>query len=144
MAAFGTEVFSVIENEPERLKGLRGIGPKRIEKITSGWADQKVIREIMVFLHGNGVSTSKSVRIFKKYGKDAVKIVSENPYRLAKDIRGIGFKSADIIAKNIGIAPESPIRARAGVAFALAEASGQSGPLRAPAKRPRRAGLRAP
>lgn len=127
VAAFGTEVFSVIENEPERLKGLRGIGPKRIEKITSGWADQKVIREIMVFLHGNGVSTSKSVRIFKKYGKDAVKIVSENPYRLAKDIRGIGFKSADIIAKNIGIAPESPIRARAGVAFALAEASGNQG-----------------
>lgn len=127
VAAFGTEVFTVIENEPERLKGLRGIGPKRIEKITSGWADQKVIREIMVFLHGNGVSTSKSVRIFKKYGKDAVKIVSENPYRLAKDIRGIGFKSADIIAQNIGIPPESPIRARAGVAFALAEASGNQG-----------------
>ena len=115
VAAFGTDVFDVIEKTPERLKGLKGIGPKRIEKITKGWADQKVIREIMVFLHGHGVSTSKSVRIFKTYGQEAVEIVKENPYRLAKDIRGIGFKSADTIAQNIGIAPTSPIRARAGV-----------------------------
>lgn len=124
---FGTDVFDVIEKSPERLRGLRGIGPKRIQKITSGWADQKVIREIMVFLHGHGVSTSKSVRIFKKYGRDAVRIVKENPYRLAKDIRGIGFKSADIIAKNIGIEPTSPVRACAGVAFTLSEASGDQG-----------------
>lgn len=112
VSAFGTDVFTVIEEQPERLKGLRGIGPKRIQKITSGWADQKVIREIMVFLHSHGVSTSKSVRIYKKYGKDAVKTVKENPYRLAKDIRGIGFKSADTIAQNIGIEPTSPIRAQ--------------------------------
>ena len=125
VSAFGTDVFTVIEEQPERLKGLRGIGPKRIQKITSGWADQKVIREIMVFLHSHGVSTSKSVRIYKKYGKDAVK--KENPYRLAKDIRGIGFKSADTIAQNIGIEPTSPIRAQAGVAFALSEASGNQG-----------------
>ena len=125
--AFGTEVFNVIEEQPERLKGLRGIGPKRIAKITSGWADQKVIREIMVFLHSHGVSTSKSVRIFKTYGKDAVRIVRENPYRLAKDIRGIGFKSADTIAQKIGIEPTSPIRAQAGVAYALSEASGNRG-----------------
>lgn len=127
VAAFGTDVFDVIEKTPERLKGLKGIGPKRIEKITKGWADQKVIREIMVFLHGHGVSTSKSVRIFKTYGQEAVEIVKENPYRLAKDIRGIGFKSADTIAQNIGIAPTSLIRARAGVAFALGEASGDQG-----------------
>jgi exodeoxyribonuclease V alpha subunit len=127
VSAFGTEVFNVIEQTPEKLKGLRGIGPKRIQKITSGWADQKVIREIMVFLHGHGVSTSKSVRIFKAYGQDAVKIVKENPYRLAKDIRGIGFRSADTIAQNIGIEPTSPIRARAGVAYALSEASGNQG-----------------
>ena len=81
----------------------------------------------MVFLHSHGVSTSKSVRIYKKYGKDAVKTVKENPYRLAKDIRGIGFKSADTIAQNIGIEPTSPIRAQAGVAFALSEASGNQG-----------------
>ena len=127
VSAFGTEVFNVIEQTPEKLKGLRGIGPKRIQKITSGWADQKVIREIMVFLHGHGVSTSKSVRIFKTYGQDAVKVVKENPYRLAKDIRGIGFRSADTIAQNIGIDPTSPIRARAGVAYALSEASGNQG-----------------
>lgn len=125
--AFGVEVFKVIEEQPDRLKGLRGIGPKRIQKITSGWADQKVIREIMVFLHSHGVSTSKSVRIYKKYGKVAVKTVKDNPYRLAKDIRGIGFKSADTIAQNIGIEPTSPIRAQAGVAFALSEASGNQG-----------------
>lgn len=127
VGAFGREVFSVIENEPERLKGLHGIGPKRIEKITSGWADQKVIREIMVFLHSHGVSTSKSVRIYKAYGRNAVETVKNNPYRLAKDIRGIGFKSADTIAQNIGIEPTSPIRARAGAAFALSEASGNQG-----------------
>ena len=125
--AFGVEVFKVIEEQPDRLKGLRGIRPKRIQKITSGWADQKVIREIMVFLHSHGVSTSKSVRIYKKYGKDAVKTVKDNPYRLAKDIRGIGFKSADTIAQNFGIEPTSPIRAQAGVAFALSEASGNQG-----------------
>ena len=127
VAAFGTEVFTVIEEQPERLKGLRGIGPKRIKKITSGWTDQRIIREIMVFLHGHGVSTSKSVRIYKKYGKDAVKIVKEDPYRLAKDIRGISFKSADTIAQNIGIEPTSPIRARAGVSFVLSEASSNQG-----------------
>lgn len=127
VSAFGTEVFYVIEEHPERLKELQGIGPKRIARITSGWTDQKVIREIMVFLHSHGVSTSKSVRIYKMYGKDAVHKVKENPYRLAKDIRGIGFKSADTIAMNIGIEPTSPIRARAGVAYALAEVSSNQG-----------------
>lgn len=127
VSAFGTDVFDVIEKTPEWLRELKGIGPKRIEKITKGWADQKAIREILVFLHGHGVSTSKSVRIYKTYGQDAVRTVKENPYRLAKDIRGIGFKSADTIAQNIGIEPTSPIRARAGVAYALAEASGNQG-----------------
>lgn len=127
VTTFGTSVFDVIEKTPERLKELKGFGPKRIEKITKGWADQKIIREIMVFLHGHGVSTSKSVRIYKTYGQDAVRIVKENPYRLAKDIRGIGFKSADTIAQNIGIPPTSLIRARAGVAFALGEASSDQG-----------------
>lgn len=127
VGAFGMDVFKVIEEEPERMKEIRGIGPKRIRKITSGWADQKVIREIMVFLHSHGVSTSKSVRIYKKYGKDAVKIVTENPYRLAKDIRGVGFKSADTIAQHVGIEKTSPIRARAGVSYTLSEASGNQG-----------------
>ncbi len=125
--AFGADVFDVIEKEPEKLLAVEGIGPKRAKRITSGWADQKVIRDIMVFLHGHGVSTSKSVRIFKKYGEKAVEIVSENPYRLAEDIRGIGFKSADIIAGNIGIEKTSPKRACAGVVYTLNEVSGNAG-----------------
>ena len=115
----------VIEKVPARLLDVAGIGKKRAAKITSGWADQKIFREIMVFLHAHGVSTSKSVRIFKTYGQDAIPIVRENPYRLAKDIRGIGFLSADTIAQKMGIALDSPLRAQAGVSYALAEASSQ-------------------
>ena len=121
--AFGTAVFEVIEQSPARLQEIDGIGKKRANKITSGWADQKVIREIMVFLHAHGVSTSRAVRIFKTYGQDAIAVVRDNPYRLARDIRGIGFLSADTIAQKIGIALDSPLRAQAGVSYALAEAS---------------------
>ena len=89
--AFGEAVFDVIQQEPSRLREVTGIGPKRAEQIIAGWAEQKVIREIMLFLHSNGVGTSRAVRIYKTYGADAVRLVSENPYRLARDIRGIGF-----------------------------------------------------
>lgn len=123
--AFGTEVFGIIEHAPERLREIKGIGEKRARKITGGWADQKVIREIMVFLHTHGVSTSRAVRIFKTYGQDAIDIVRANPYRLAQDIRGIGFLSADTIAQKIGIAKDSPFRAQAGVSYALAESASQ-------------------
>lgn len=122
--AFGTDVFDVIEAEPERLRDVGGIGPVRAARITAGWADQKVIREIMVFLHGHGVGTARAVRIFKTYGTDAVQVMSENPYRLARDIRGIGFRTADIIAEKIGIEKTAAIRIRAGVSFALSEAMG--------------------
>ena len=81
-----------------RLREVTGIGPKRAARIIAGWAEQKVIREIMLFLHSNGVGTSRAVRIFKTYGADAVRLISENPYRLARDIRGIGFRTADQIA----------------------------------------------
>ncbi|MBV0888921.1 ATP-dependent RecD-like DNA helicase [Komagataeibacter oboediens] len=120
--AFGEAVFDLIEQEPERLREVTGIGPKRAERIVGGWADQKVIREIMLFLHSNGVGTSRAVRIFKTYGQDAVQLISENPYRLAKDIRGIGFKTADQIARKMGIAPDAMIRVRAGISYALGEA----------------------
>lgn len=120
--AFGEAVFDLIEQEPGRLREVTGIGPKRAERIVGGWADQKVIREIMLFLHSNGVGTSRAVRIFKTYGQDAVKLISENPYRLAKDIRGIGFKTADQIARKMGIAPDAMIRVRAGISYALGEA----------------------
>ncbi|MGV4878731.1 SF1B family DNA helicase RecD2, partial [Acetobacter indonesiensis] len=120
--AFGEAVFDLIEQEPHRLREVTGIGPKRAERIVGGWADQKVIREIMLFLHSNGVGTSRAVRIFKTYGQDAVQLISENPYRLAKDIRGIGFKTADQIARKMGIAPDAMIRVRAGISYALGEA----------------------
>jgi exodeoxyribonuclease V alpha subunit len=123
--AFGAAVFDLIEQSPERLREIPGIGEVRARKITSGWADQKVIRSIMVFLHAHGVSTSRAVRIFKTYGQGAIEIVQDNPYRLAQDIRGIGFLSADTIAQKIGIAKDSPLRAQAGISYALTEASGQ-------------------
>lgn len=121
---FGPDVFDIIETSPERLREVDGIGPKRADKITAGWADQKVIREIMVFLHQNGVGTARAVRIFKTYGVDSVQIMSENPYRLAKDIRGIGFRTADLIAEKLGIEKTAMVRVRAGISFALTEAMG--------------------
>ena len=120
--AFGEAVFDAIEQAPERLQEVAGIGPKRALRIRTGWAEQKVIREIMLFLHSHGVGTSRAVRIFKTYGADAVQVISENPYRLARDIRGIGFKSADQIAMRLGIEKTAMIRARAGISYALAEA----------------------
>lgn len=120
--AYGEDVFEVIEEEPDRLLELNGIGQKRVERITSGWADQKAIREIMVFLQSNGVGTSRAVRIYKTYGADAIPLVSENPYRLAKDIKGIGFKTADQVAEKLGIEKTAMIRARAGISYTLTEA----------------------
>jgi exodeoxyribonuclease V alpha subunit len=122
VAAFGEAVFDVIEESPGRLREVGGIGPVRAGRIVRGWADQKVVREIMLFLHGHGVGTSRAVRIFKTYGADAVERITENPYRLARDIRGIGFKTADAVAARLGIEKTAMIRARAGVSFALAEA----------------------
>src|SRR6201993_2666950 len=120
--AFGEAVFDVIQQEPERLREVTGIGPKRAERIIAGWAEQKVIREIMLFLHSNGVGTSRAVRIYKTYGADAVRLISENPYRLARDIRAIGFRTADHIAAKLGIEKTALIRVRAGISYALAEA----------------------
>src|ERR1700720_1772564 len=120
--AFGDAVFDIIEQEPNRLREVTGIGPKRAERIVAGWAEQKVIREIMLFLHSNGVGTSRAVRIYKTYGAEAVQLISENPYRLARDIRGIGFRTADQIAAKLGIEKTALIRVRAGISYALAEA----------------------
>jgi exodeoxyribonuclease V alpha subunit len=120
--AFGEKVFDVIEAEPDRLREVSGIGPGRAKSIVSAWADQKTVREIMVFLHSHGVGTARAVRIFKTYGADAVQVMSENPYRLARDIRGIGFKTADAIAMKLGIDKTAMIRVRAGISYALTEA----------------------
>ena len=123
--AFCEKVFDVIENEPELLLKLDGIGPKRIDRITSGWSEQKAIREIMVFLQSHRVGTSRAVRIYKTYGGDAIPLVSENPYRLARDIKGIGFKTADQVAEKLGIEKIAMIRARAGISYTLTEAISQ-------------------
>lgn len=123
--AFGADVFDVIECTPERLLTLTGIGKIRLERVTSAWAEQKVIREIMVFLQSHGVGTSRSVRIYKTYGEQAIEKVRENPYRLALDIHGIGFKTADTLAQKLGIAPDSLIRAQAGVHHVLQEWSNE-------------------
>ena len=120
--AFGEKVFDTIEAEPGRLREVAGIGPVRASRIIAAWAEQKIVREIMVFLHNNGVGTARAARIYKTYGADAVQVMSENPYRLARDIRGIGFKTADAIAMKLGIEKTAMIRVRAGVSYALTEA----------------------
>jgi exodeoxyribonuclease V alpha subunit len=119
--AYGMEVFTVIEEHPERLLELPGIGRKRLEQIVAAWAEQKSVREIMVFLQSHGVGTARAVRIYRTYGDEAISVVSANPYRLTLDIQGIGFKTADQIARNIGIASDSPLRARAGIGHVLQE-----------------------
>src|SRR6476620_7227803 len=120
--AFGEKVFATIEAKPERLREVTGIGPVRAKRITDAWAEQKVVREIMVFLHEHGVGTARAVRIYKTYGADAVQVMNENTYRLARDIRGVGFKTADAIAMKLGIEKSAIIRVRAGISFALTEA----------------------
>jgi exodeoxyribonuclease V alpha subunit len=122
LRAFGEKVFEVIETQADRLREVDGIGPVRAGRIVSAWAEQKAVREIMVFLYSHGVGTARAVRIFKTYGADAIQVMTENPYRLARDIRGIGFKTADAIAMKLGIEKTAMVRVRAGISYALAEA----------------------
>ena len=122
VAAFGADVFDIVERDPARLRDVEGIGPIRATRIAESWKEQRVIRDIMVFLHSHGVGTSRAVRIFKTYVADAIAVVTANPYRLARDIRGIGFLTADRIARRLGIEPTAVIRLRAGVRHVLAEA----------------------
>ncbi|REJ73144.1 MAG: ATP-dependent RecD-like DNA helicase [Acidobacteria bacterium] len=125
VAAFGERVFDVIDEHPERLRTVDGIGPVRLRRILEGWREQKQVREIMVFLQSHGVGTSRAVRIYKTYGADAVPLISENPFRLARDIRGIGFRTADQIAQRLGIAKDAEVRARAGLSYTLLQAVGR-------------------
>ena len=115
-------MFDTIEMEPGRLQEVDGIGPVRANRITGAWAEQKVVREIMMFLHSNGVGTARAVRIYKTYGADAVQVMTENPYRLTRDVRGIGFKTADAIAMRLGIEKTAMVRICAGISYALTEA----------------------
>src|ERR671932_273168 len=123
VAHFGLETLDIIENQIERLLEVPGIAHKRVKMIQSAWEKQKAIKEVMVFLQGHGVSTTYAVKIFKQYGDAAIAKVTENPYQLATDIYGIGFVTADTLARNLGIEPGSEFRYRAGIVHVLGEAA---------------------
>src|ERR1700756_5331504 len=120
---FGVDIMHVIDDEPDRLIEVDGLGPKRCARIKEAWAEQKAIKEVMVFLQGVGVSTSLAVKIYKKYGDESVETVTKNPYQLPADVWGTGFKAAATIASSVGIAPDSPERITAGLAYTLSEAA---------------------
>ncbi|MFI2226730.1 SF1B family DNA helicase RecD2 [Streptomyces fradiae] len=122
---FGTDTLDVIEHEPQRLVEVPGLGPKRTRMIGAAWEEQKAIKEVMVFLQGVGVSTSIAVRIYKQYGDASVSVVRNQPYRLAADVWGIGFLTADRIAQAVGIPRDSPDRAKAGLRHALSQSADQ-------------------
>jgi exodeoxyribonuclease V alpha subunit len=120
---FGADTLRVLEEDPGRLRSVPGLGPMRTAMIEQAWEEQKAIKDVMVFLQGVGVSTSLAVRIFKAYREEAIKVVTHAPYRLATDVWGIGFKTADKIAQGVGIAYDSGERVKAGLQFTLSQAS---------------------
>ncbi|MEU8267520.1 helix-hairpin-helix domain-containing protein, partial [Sphaerisporangium sp. NPDC049002] len=120
---FGVSTLEVIETAPERLVEVPGLGPKRTKMIAAAWEEQKIIKEVMIFLQGVGVSTSIAVRIFKQYGDASITVVRNEPYRLADDVWGIGFKTADTIAQAVGIPHDSPERVKAGLRYTLSQAA---------------------
>ncbi|MCK1812833.1 ATP-dependent RecD-like DNA helicase [Streptomyces sp. XM4011] len=122
---FGVRTLEVIEADPGRLIEVPGLGPKRTKLIAAAWVEQKAIKEVMVFLQGVEVSTSIAVRIYKKYGDASISVVKNQPYRLAADVWGIGFLTADRIARAVGIPQDSPERVKAGLRYALSQASDQ-------------------
>ncbi|MFI9353585.1 SF1B family DNA helicase RecD2 [Streptomyces lydicus] len=122
---FGTDTLDVIEREPARLVEVPGLGPKRTKLIGAAWEEQKAIKEVMVFLQGVGVSTSIAVRIYKKYADASISVVRNQPYRLAADVWGIGFLTADRIAQAVGIPHDSPDRVKAGLQYALSQSTDQ-------------------
>ena len=123
VAHFGLQTLDIIENHIDRLIEVPGIAKKRIRMIQSAWETQKAIKEVMIFLQSHGISTTYAVKIFKQYGNAAIATVTNNPYQLATDIYGIGFITADAIARNLGIAPDSEYRYRAGIIHVLGEAA---------------------
>jgi len=118
---FGAQTLDVIEREPDRLLSVSGIGPKRVALVKRAWEEQKQIREVILFLQAHDVRTSLAVKIYKKYGDDSITVVQQDPYRLARDIYGIGFLTADKIARNLGIPDDAPQRVAAGVSYVLSE-----------------------
>jgi exodeoxyribonuclease V alpha subunit len=116
---FGLETLEIIENSADRLKEVEGIGEKRIDMISTAWAEQKEVRDVMLFLQGHEVSSNYAAKIYRQYGKESIRVVKENPFRLADDIFGIGFLTADKIAGNLGIPKDSEMRAEAGILYVL-------------------------
>src|SRR5205823_10990123 len=122
---FGERTLTVIDDSPSFLSEVKGIGPRRIQRIRESWREQKAVRAIMVFLQSHGVGTARAVRIYKTYGEQAIELVRANPYRLATDIWGVGFKTADELAARLGIDRASPLRARAALRYVLQQLSNQ-------------------
>lgn len=120
---FGVESLEVIDAQPRRLLQIAGLGRKRVQAISAAWKEQRRIRDVMVFLQSHGVGTGHAVRIYKQYGDDAIQAVRQDPYRLQRDVRGIGFQTADKIAADMGMARDAPARVRAGVRYMLTEAA---------------------
>jgi exodeoxyribonuclease V alpha subunit len=125
VTAFKEDVFHILDNEPKKVYGLPGIGQKRTAQIVQAWSEQKIIREIMIFLHQHGIGTARAVRIYKTYGDNTIIKLQTNPYSLALDVWGIGFKTADQLAQSLGIDKNSVIRAEAGIRHILNEYSTQ-------------------
>jgi exodeoxyribonuclease V alpha subunit len=123
VAHFGTGILDVIEHQPGQLIEVHGLGPKRTKKIADAWQEQKAIKDVMVFLSGVGVSTSLAVRIYKKYAGASIAVVRDEPFRLASEVWGIGFKTADTIAQTVGIPHDSPERIKAGLQYTLSQAA---------------------
>ncbi len=120
---FGDKVFDIIENQSKRLQEVEGIGRERRQRIKDAWAEQKVVRDIMLFLHAHGLGTNRAVRIYKSYGVEAIELIRADPYRLARDIHGIGFHSADGVAEKLGLQADSLLRARAALEHLLDQAT---------------------
>ncbi len=125
MERFGLETIDVLDEDPTRLYEVEGVGKHRVKLITKGWEEQQQIKEVMLFLQGHGITNSLAVKIYKTYGDDSIKQVEADPYRLARDIHGVGFKTADKIARDLGLAVNHPARIEAGVVYALNEATGE-------------------
>ena len=123
VAHFGAETLDVLDRAPARLREVPGIGPVRAQRLQAAWAEQKAIQQVMLFLQGHGVSASFAVRIYREYGDEAIRVVEQNPYRLARDIWGIGFRTADRIAASLGIARDAAVRLDAGLEYVLLQAT---------------------
>jgi len=124
VSRFGLKTLDILESDPDRLGEVAGLGRTRVDQVKKAWLEQKEIHQIMVFLQGHGISATYAVKIFKTYGRKSLVVVKNNPYQLAEDIWGVGFRIADSIALSLGVPANDPRRARAGLLFALDESAG--------------------